>query len=136
MCLKVVNKVFVYIVCFRRLFALAVSAYYLRSKIRRFHLNCRRPAWHLSEKRQMIIKAHRPIQPVSLIIFNVLFEIVLQFLASARMSELAQGFRFNLADPFTCDVEFRADLLERMRMTAFKAETQTEHLSLSCREGF
>src|SRR5215467_6505891 len=45
-----------------------------------------------------------------------------------RRPELPQGLGFDLADTFSRDVEFLADLFERMLPLAADAETQADHL--------
>ena len=50
------------------------------------------------------------------------------------MPELAQGLRFDLANPFAGHVEFAANLLKRMGASVLQTETQTEHLTFRCRE--
>src|SRR3954454_12142899 len=62
------------------------------------------------------------------------FEVVLELPAPARMPQLAERLRLDLADALAGDVELLADLLERARASVLEAEPQLEHPSLATRQ--
>ena len=68
-------------------------------------------------------------------ICHILIQIIAQFFAAGRMTELPEGFCLDLADPFTGDVEFLADFLQRPLVSVVQAEAQAEHLFLTGRQG-
>src|SRR4051794_6764147 len=59
------------------------------------------------------------------------FEVVLELPAPARVPQLAQRLRLDLADALTGDVELLADLLERACAPVLEAEPQLEDTTLA-----
>src|SRR3954451_283084 len=62
------------------------------------------------------------------------FEVVLELPAPARMPELAERLRLDLADALAGDVELLADLLEGARSAVLQPEPELEHAALATRE--
>ena len=56
---------------------------------------------------------------------------ILDLLCPGRVTELADGFVFDLADAFTGNAEDLADLLERMRPAVIHAEAHAQHVCLT-----
>lgn len=61
---------------------------------------------------------------------------ILELFAAARVAQLSQCFRLNLADALAGDVKFLADLLKRARMAVLQTEAQGKDLFLARRERF
>ena len=62
------------------------------------------------------------------------FQVVLELAAPARVAQLAQRLRLDLADPLAGHVELPADLLEGPRPAVFQPEPELEYASLATRE--
>ena len=55
---------------------------------------------------------------------------ILDLFASAGVSQLSESFSLNLADAFTCNVEFFAHFLKGTASAVFQTKAQSEDLSL------
>src|SRR5471030_583720 len=61
----------------------------------------------------------------------VTFQEAFQLVRARRMTQLAQGLRFDLADTLARDVELLADLFQRVVGRHFNAETHAQHFRLA-----
>ena len=55
------------------------------------------------------------------------FEETLELFRTRRVTQFAQCFRFDLADPFACDIELLAYFLERVVSVHFDAEAHPQY---------
>src|SRR6185369_15945497 len=62
---------------------------------------------------------------------SALLQIVLQLAAPARVAELAERLRLDLANPLASDVELLAHFLERPRPAVLQPEPELEHAPLA-----
>src|SRR4051795_2663226 len=60
-----------------------------------------------------------------------LLEVVAELLAAARVPELRQRLRLDLADPLAGEAELLADLVERARLAVCEAEAQCDDRCLT-----
>src|SRR3954453_10919915 len=60
-----------------------------------------------------------------------LLEVVAELLAAARVAELGQRLRLDLADPLASETELLADLVERARLAVGEAEAQGDDRRLA-----
>src|SRR3954469_20145647 len=63
-----------------------------------------------------------------------LFEVVAELLAAARVAELRQRLRLDLADPLAGETELLADLVEGARLSVGQAEPQRDDRGLALRQ--
>src|SRR5205809_5639117 len=66
----------------------------------------------------------------------LLFQVVLQLAAPARVTQLAQRLRLDLADPLARDVELAAHLFERACPSVLETEAQLKHPALATGQSF
>lgn len=66
---------------------------------------------------------------------QTLFDVFAERTAARRMAQLADGFRFDLADALACHIEDTADFFERAGVSGTDAETQTNDLRFTLAEG-
>src|SRR3954463_2592140 len=63
-----------------------------------------------------------------------LLEVVAELLAAARVAELGQRLRLDLADALASEPELLADLVERARLAVGEAEAQGDDCGLAFRQ--